>query len=180
MICAALPSLLTIHVTALKRLCSKLLTILCVLRMMAMWLSWPFLICLLLSVLSTTIFSYTDFSLSTALLFHSLSLTLLVGLRLRLLMIRVHDLRMFLSVSHRGQFLVLSSPFFTLHLSPLWLKLILSSTSLLPMTHSYFTLVLLIRYMPLSWPCGYASLTWRPGWHKTNWNWMMTRQRFSL
>ena len=33
--------------------------------------------------------------------------------------------------------------------------------------------------MPWSWPCRHASLTWRPGWYKTNWNWMMTRQRLS-
>ena len=33
---------------------------------------------------------------------------------------------------------------------------------------------------PLSWPCRHASLTWRPGWHKTNSNWMTTRQRLSL
>ena len=68
---------------------------------------------------------------------------------------------------------------------------ILNSTSLcslteihqpvfLPMTHSYFSFDLLIRYTPLSWQCRHSSLTWRPGWHKTNWNCMTTRQRLSL
>ena len=31
------------------------------------------------------------------------------------------------------------------------------------MTHNYFTLVLLIRHTPLSWPRWHASLAWRPG-----------------
>ena len=78
-------SLLTVHVTALRRLYSKLLTIFCVLRKMVMCPSWPFLIWLLLSILSTTVFSYADFNLSMAFLaqfFRGLSLTLLVGLRL--------------------------------------------------------------------------------------------------
>ena len=45
-----------------------------------------------------------------------------------------------------GWCLVLSSSLSTIHLSPLWLKPILSTTSLLPMTHSYFISVLLFRY----------------------------------
>ena len=68
-------------------------------------------------------------------------------------------------VFHRAQFVVLSSSFCALHLSALWLRL-LSPTSCLLMTHSYFSPVLLIRYMSLSWPCRHASLTWRPGCHK--------------
>ena len=162
MACSALPSLLTVHVKALRRLYSQLPTIFCVLWMIVMWLSWPFSVCLLLSIVSTTKCSYTDFNLSTVFLapfFRGLSLTLLVGLRLWLWTIGVQDLRVFPSVSHRAQLLVLSSSFFTLHLSPLWLKLILSPISLLLTTHSYFTLVLLTRYTQLSWPCGHAYLT---------------------
>ena len=68
---------------------------------------------------------------------------------------------------HRAQLLVLSPSFSTLHLSPLWLKLILSPTSLL---WSYFSPVLLIKYTPLSWPCRHTFLMWRPGQYKTNWN----------
>ena len=56
---------------------------------------------------------------------------------------------------------------------------ILSAASLSLMTHSYFSQILLIRYMPWSWPCRHASLTWRPGWYKTIWNQMMTRQMLS-
>ena len=128
MICSTFPSLLTAQVTALRRLQLKLPTIFCVLWMMVMWLSWPFSICLLLSILSTTIFPYTDFNFSTVFL-APFCRGLLVRLRLWLWKIGVQDLRMFPSVSHRAQFLVLSSSFFTLHFSPLWLKLILFSTS---------------------------------------------------
>ena len=70
-----------IYVTALRRLYWKILmaTIFCVLWMV-MRLSWPSLICLLLSV-SLTIFSFTDFNLSTAFpasSFRGLNLDLLV------------------------------------------------------------------------------------------------------
>ena len=135
MIFSALPTLLTVHATALRRLHSKLLTMFCVLWIMGMWLSWPFSIYRLLSTLSTTIFSYTDFNLSTAFLapfFRGLSLTLLVGLGLGLWTIGVQDLRTFPSVSHGAQFLIVSSSFFTLYLAPVWLKPILILTILLP------------------------------------------------
>ena len=66
-------------------------------------------------------------------------------------------------VFHRAQLLVLSTSFSTLHLSPLWLKLILSPTSLL---WSYFSPVLLIKYAPLSWPCRHTFLMWQPGRYK--------------
>ena len=134
-------------------------------------------------ILSTTIFFYTDFNFSAAFLapfFRGLRHTLLVGLGLWLWTIGVQDLRMFPSVSHGAQFLVLFSSFFTLYLSTIWFKCILSQTSLLPMTHSSFTLALMVRYTPLFWPCKHTSLMWRPEWHKTNWNRMTTRQRLSL
>ena len=119
-------------------------------------------------------------------------------------MARVQDLWTFSLVSHRAQFLVLSSSFSTLylsspcwynhnswlgvkhqvtyllHLSALWVKFILSPTSVLLMTQSYYSPVLLIRYTPLFWPCRGAFLTSRPGWRNTNWNWMTTRQMLSL
>ena len=44
-------------------------------------------------------------------------------------------------VSHRAQFLVLSSSFFILRLSVLWLKLILSPSSLLLMTHVSYSVL---------------------------------------
>ena len=125
--------------------------------------SWPFSICLLPSILSTAWFSSADFNLSTEFLapfFRGLSHTSLVGLRPWPSMARVQDMGTFALVSHRAQFLVLSSSFSSLHLSALWLKLSLPPTSLLPMAHSYSSPVLLIRYTPLSCPCRHASLTW--------------------
>ena len=76
-----------------------------------------------------TMFPSTDFNLSMAFLswfFRGLSLTSLVGLRLWLSMTGIEDTRTFSLGFHRAQFLVLSSSFSTLHLSALWLKLIMS------------------------------------------------------
>ena len=81
---SALPSLLTIHVTALRWLYSKWLTGFGLLWMVVMCPSRPFSICLLLSILSTIIFSSTDFNLSMVFLapfFNGLSLTSLAGCR---------------------------------------------------------------------------------------------------
>ena len=58
----------------------------------------------------------------------------------------------------------------TLHASVLFLKSFADVTQL-PQS------LLLITHEPLSQPCKNASLMCRPGWHKTNWNWMMTRER---
>ena len=69
---------------------------------------------------------YWGFTLSTtfpAPYFRALGLTLLDGLRLWLWMIRVQAMRMFLSVSHRVQFFVVSSSFLT------WLCATFSSSS---------------------------------------------------
>ena len=84
----------------------------------------------------------------------------------------------FCLVSHRDQFLALSSSFSTLDRYALWMKLILPTASRLLMTQTLQS-CLLIRYSPLSWPYTHTSLTWRPGWRKTNWNWMTTTQRLS-
>ena len=76
-----------------------------------------------------------------ALLYRGLNTTSLVWFRLSLSMARVQGLRMFSLVSHRDQFVVLSTSFSILHLSALCLQL---------MTHNYFSPVL-IKYTPLSW-----------------------------
>ena len=81
MVCSVLLGLLTVHVTARRRLNSKrLMPFNCVLLIVVMCPSWPVSFCPLLSILSTTILSSTASNLFTAFLApFRLSLPSLVG-----------------------------------------------------------------------------------------------------
>ena len=118
--------------TALRRLYSKWLTISCVLWMM---------VGLALTLLGLS----SAFDAIERHVFSS-------GFRST----RVQDQPRFLWCPTKSHFVVLFSSFFTLHLSSLWLQLILSPTSLLVMTHCYFNPVFLIRYRCLD----YAVMQW--------------------
>ena len=161
-----------IYVTALRRLYWKILmaTIFCVLWMV-MRLSWPSLICLLLSV-SLTIFSFTDFNLSTA--FPASSFR---GLNLDLL-VRSH------CDCQQEEFKSCSSWSYPLHFL-LCSSLLFDWNTLCP-NQSFADDTQLLQSC-LFWSDAHtpvltmqrAYLKWRPGWHKANWNWETTRQRLS-
>ena len=103
---STLPSLLTIHVTALRWLNSKWLTTFCLL--------WIVVICLIVVLPSGSVLCFQHYQRQYS--------------RPQTSNLSMAFLALFF------QFLVPSSSFSALHLSALWLKLILSPTSLLLMT----------------------------------------------